>query len=93
MKIPSDKQPNDRWVAAWEAQAAQISMETGIYISVGRDYAQPPLPPQTIPHTPTSFMAYSFPSIQLVRIYFIVYGHQFETLPELKRALELKAFL
>jgi hypothetical protein len=95
MKIPPDKsEPSDRWIAGWEMMAAQVSMETGVYVTVGRDYEAPKIPvpvANTIPGA-INFTA-TFPFARLIRIYFKVYGHEFETLPELKKALALKAFL
>lgn len=89
MKIPEDKYFGDDADRAWDQAAAQIGVEYGIMVEVGRDRKNT---------TETFPMPYGQPSLTLnstktTRIFFKLNGHEFETLTDLKRALQLKAFL
>jgi hypothetical protein len=77
MKISNGCDPNSDWIKEWHHAAAQTSMETGVYVEVGLEYS--------------TKSGHIFPD--LVRIFFKFGNHEFETLPELKRAIANKAFL
>jgi hypothetical protein len=79
MRIPIEKSilQGGGWESEWERAAIQIAMETGVLVEVGVEY-------ETRPGYMWNY---------LVRIFFTLNGHEFETLQELRRAIENKAFL
>jgi hypothetical protein len=77
MKIPAGARVSSEFMNEWERAAARIAIETGVFVEVGQDIGT------------SDFDKYD----RLARIYFILDGHQFETLPELKKAIANKAFL
>ena len=96
MKIPEDKYFSDEADRTWERAAAQIGVEYGIMVEVGRD----------IEHTTSTYhsgpngqsfnlngQSFNLNDSRITRIFFKLNGHEFETLTDLKRALQLKAFL
>jgi len=84
MKIPTDKDVNADWESAWYIAAANVTMETGVFVEVRKDYGKYP---------GTSGYPASANFSKLARIYFVVDGHEFETLTDLRKAIANKAFL
>ena len=86
MKITGKSFVSNHVEQLWQQTAAEIGLETGLYIEVKTEY----LSQQSV-SVNGSTPIYNFPIIS--RIYFDFNGHQFDSLPELKRALSLMAFL
>jgi len=74
MKIPVGKSVVGIYVDAWWHAAAQIGMETGVFVEVDLKWD-------------------NVGTGQTSRLVFTLNGHEFETLPDLKKAIGLKAFL
>lgn len=89
MKIPEDKFFSERAQHAWEDAAAQIGVELGIMVEVGTDTIVERI---TYPH-PQGGSPLQLDCTRTTRVFFKLNGHEFETLTDLKRALQLKAFL
>jgi hypothetical protein len=82
MKIPDNEIASIEWRNAWEVAAAQISMETGIFVSIKSEYGTQSL---------SGFTSTNYS--KLARICFVLDGHEFETLKDLRKAIANKAFL
>jgi hypothetical protein len=74
MIIPKGKRIVGAYLDEWQAVAAQIGMETGIFVEVDSkwDYVG---------------------KEETQRLVFILDGHEFETLGDLKKAIEMIAFI
>lgn len=89
MKIPkAARLEGSDIMSLWKKSAQQLSLETGIYIQVSAEYGETPAtiylaPGHIIPST----------DFHLERIYFKIMDHEFESLNDLKKALNNKAFL
>jgi len=97
MKIPQGKNFSIFAENKWEEAAAQIGLEAGILVEVGKDYDDPGMNGFPVGNIGGN-LAYASCSNQiyiarLIRVYFKVEGHEFETLTELKKAISMKAFL
>lgn len=80
MKIPNGEYVNSDWIAGVYYLAAKISMESSVFVNIGIEWAEPLS--RNVSNGP-----------QMTRIYFIVDGHEFETVSDLKKAITNKAFL
>lgn len=88
MKIPEGKFLGQQAEKTWEYAAAQIGVEQGIIVEVGREYEKTSLAVSMPGGNTTTWY-----DTRITRIFFKLNKHEFETLTDLKRALELKAFL
>lgn len=82
MKIPEGKY-NSKLEGAFEDAATQITMESGIWVDVGKEHVLIEL----------SYMGTQEKYPVITRLFFKCHGHEFETLNDLKKAIANKAFL
>jgi hypothetical protein len=82
MIFPPETTNFDGIVEEWRRTAAQIGIQTGFYVEVKVEYTS---------NNPAHPL-YPF-SQSLTRVCFLYSGHEFETLPELNKAIANKAFL
>jgi hypothetical protein len=68
------------FIKVWQNKAYELIMETGIWITIKTEYKK-------------EMYFGNIPWRRLTRICFVIKGHEFETLPELIRALKLQVFL
>lgn len=78
MKIPDKVWISRDEIVSWQEEARRLRMKYGIYVTAQQDYEQ-------VTATATKRRP--------IRIYFMVDEHEFESLNDLEKALQNKAFL
>lgn len=77
MKIPDKVWISRDEIVSWQEEARRLRMKYGIYVTAQQDYEQGTMATATRP----------------IRLYFMVDEHEFESLNDLEKALQNKAFL